>query len=175
MTSAGTASFFDRSGAPEGSLRDTVTESIPISTGAGARIRGVLAPLGPVVRTDDGVEYAVQLLDDGDVDYVAVVDESGGPLGLITGGDIVRLQRENPQHWAGMRCGNVIVPPSRYLHPEDFFDVAVAVLRQDGVRPLLVLHGAELLGVLEPSAVFQWCAVHRPAALEELSQRACEW
>lgn len=73
-----------------------------------------------------------------------------------------------------MRCGNVIVPPSRYLHPEDFFDVAVAVLRQDGVRPLLVLHGAELLGVLEPSAVFQWCAVHRPAALEELSQRACE-
>lgn len=170
VTEAGPYSDFD-SPAERGN-GEPYPVTAPLITVSDPRIRDVLMPLGPLVRAADGVEDALQLLARSGVDYVTVTDDGNAPLGLITRNDVDHLQRENPHHWADMRCGNVIVPPGRYLHPDDSFNAAVDVLRDDGVRPLLILDGTEMVGVLAPSAVFQWCAEHRPSVLEELAYLA---
>lgn len=172
MSVTETGSFPDLDSPAERGKGENFPVTAPLITVSDPRVRDVLMPLGPLVRAADGVEAALQLLAEADVDYVTVTDDGHGPLGLITGNDIDQLQRENPHHWADMRCGNVIVPPARYLHPDDSFNAAVEALRNDGVRPQLVLDAGEMVGVLAPSAVFQWCAAHRPAALEELAQLA---
>lgn len=170
VTEAG--SFADHDSSPERGRGEPYPVTAPLITVSDPRIRDALMPLGPLIRAADGVEAALHLLTEADVDYVTVTDDGGAPLGLVTRGDIDQLQRENPHHWADMRCGNVTVPPGRYLHPDDSFNAAVETLKDDGVRPLLILKGTEMVGVLAPSAVFQWCAEHRPAALEELAQLA---
>ncbi|MCH8560163.1 hypothetical protein [Nesterenkonia sp. DZ6] len=82
------------------------------------------------------------------------------------------LRPLSPEVSSSTRCVDLIEIPVPSLHPEDSFDVDVSTLQVHGVRPLLVRDEGELIGVLEPTTVFPWCAQHRPAVLEELAALA---
>lgn len=135
-------------------------------------LRDALVPVNAQILTSDGVETALERLQAAGTDYILVTDPIDGPIGLITREDIEQLQWKHPDYWAAMRCGNAVSPPARFIHPAASFDAAVDMFKDEGVRPLLVVDSGAIVGVLEPTAVFQWCAEYWPAALEELAQLA---
>lgn len=150
----------------------TAPFTTPPSAAGYSQIRQTLRPLGSQILATDVIENVLEFLQKTGADYVTVADGDDSPLGVITRRDVERLQQDYPGHWSAMRCGNVIETPTRYLRPEESYDAAVELFRDHGVRPLLELEGATGLGVLEPTAVFQWCAAHPSAVLEELAYLA---
>ena len=135
-------------------------------------VRTALVPVSVQIRASEGVEAALSQLQNPGVPYVAVTEHDDTPVGVLTAEDIEQLRHKYPDYWSAMRCGNAIVAPARFLEADEPFDTAVELLRDEGVRPLLVLEGEKMAGVLEPTVVFQWCAEHRPDAVEALAQLA---
>lgn len=115
------------------------------------------------------MDSAWRHLETAGVEYLAITDPEEGPLGIVSRFDVAQLQRKYPDYWSDMRCGNVIVASDRFLNADDSFDAAVSMLKDEGLRPLLILEDDSICGVLEPTAVLQWCAEHRPEALQELA------
>ncbi|RJN32952.1 hypothetical protein [Nesterenkonia natronophila] len=139
---------------------------------ANSTVRDALVPLNGHVLASEGVETALQRMRTAGVEYLVITDPEDGPLSLITREDTEQLQSKHPDLWSAMRCGNVVVAPSRFLQADEGLGAAAEVLKSEGVRPLLVVDGEDIVGALEPTAVFQWCAEHRPAVLDELAQLA---
>ncbi|MGJ9372589.1 CBS domain-containing protein [Nesterenkonia sp. CF4.4] len=130
----------------------------------------VLAALGPEVFASEDIAMARQRLRQGGVEHLVVTDAAGRSVGFLTRADLDLLDRI-PGVSSSTPCADLIATSVPSLHPEDSFDAAIATLQIHGVRPLLVCEDEELIGVLEPTTVIQWCAQHRPNALEELVAR----
>jgi signal-transduction protein with cAMP-binding, CBS, and nucleotidyltransferase domain len=153
--------------------RETTTAARKPSSGS-SPVGDFLLPLYGRVLASEGVDTALQHMEAAGVECLVITDPEDGPLGLITRDDIEQLQWKHPDLWSAMRCGNVVVAPSRFIHAHETFAAAAEILKSEGVRPLLVLESGNILGVLEPTAVFQWCAEHQPTFLEELAELARE-
>lgn len=144
---------------------------IPPVSSSDQTLRNAVRCQVPEVLTTDKIDVAHSQLQRTDVDYLLVTDAQGTPAGLITRAELDQLQ-ENPESWSSTLCGDLVEARLPYLDPADCFDAALAVLKDHGVRPLLVLSGGKFIGVLEPTVVFQWCAQYRPSVLEELATLA---
>lgn len=132
----------------------------------------LLAPLKAPVELTQPLATAARLLDGPDLEFVTLMDPSGQPVGFLTQSDLHRVRTRRPNDWESARCATVIQMPKQYLSPQSSVQEAVEMLRTEGVRPLLVREGSEPEGVLEPSAVFQWCAENSPETLDELALMA---
>lgn len=141
----------------------------PAAPSATSTLREALLPVPGHVLASECMDSALKHLETAGVEYLAIADPEEGPLGVVSCFDIKQLKRKYPDHWADMRCGNVIVASDRFLNADDSFDAAISLLMEEGLRPLLVLERNTVCGVLEPTSVLQWCAEHRPAALQELA------
>lgn len=129
----------------------------------------LLVPLKAPVELTQPLATAARLLDGPDLEFVTLMDPSGQPVGFLTQSDLHRVRTRRPNDWETTRCATAIRMPTQYLSPEDPVQEAVEMLRNEGVRPLLVRKDSETEGVLEPSAVFHWCAEHSPEVLDELA------
>lgn len=135
-------------------------------------IRDLISPVGRGVSETHGLDAARRLIDRG-ADYVAVTDLRERTVGVLTRADLERFQNLDPLSWESKLCASAVADSERILRLSDSLQVAIEMLRVHGIRPLLVREGAFTVGILEPSAVFQWCAAHDQAVLNELAQRAC--
>lgn len=140
-------------------------------------ISQMVTPVGPTISETQPLTHAAKLLSDDGRGYATVVQSGPGgkPRGFITHGDLARAKLKHPQQWPLMRCGALLKGrPQSHLRADDAVEQAIELLKQHGVRPLLIYTGANMLGVLEPAKVFQWCAEHSPEALEELAYLVSE-
>ncbi|HRO31664.1 hypothetical protein [Citricoccus sp.] len=134
-------------------------------------VRDLMSPLGVTAYEGDLVaEVAVRL--SGPADTVVLVDAAGRAVGVIVATDIERFGRQQAGRWLDRRWFDLGGPDQAWVRPEHPVEGVVWHYRHGPIRPLLVFNGNEAIGVVHPSAVFQWCAEHLPAVLPELSQRA---
>lgn len=133
------------------------------------KIRELLGAFGPTLAKAQPLSHAEKLLTELKRDYLTVTDRSGRAVGFITVADVSQAKLDDPTDWSTAPCSAAAETASQRLGPEDHMDAAVQALTLHGVRPLLVYEKDKPVGVLEPTAVFQWCAEHRPEALDELA------
>lgn len=152
--------------------RPSVPKTLPLketSPRTPLRLSDAVVPLRGHILASESIDNALKQLTTSGGEYLAITDPEEGLRGIMSRSDIEQLQRKYPDYWSMMRCGNVVVASERILNVEDTFDAAVDMLKEEGLRPLLVLQGNTICGVLEPTSVLQWCAEHRPEALQELA------
>ena len=145
--------------------------AVPLVLGAEQKLGSVLRPLGPEIFASEDVAMARQRLRQAGVDHLVITDAAGSSVGFLTRADLEPLFR-GPEDASSTPCADLIANAAPSLYPDDSFDSAVTVLRAHGIRPLLVRDEGALIGVLEPTTVFQWCAQHRPTVLDELASLA---
>jgi hypothetical protein len=138
-----------------------------------ATVRDLMSPLGRTVSEVDTLGHAADLVQaQGGV--VALVDETGHAIGTITHTDLQATAAQDPEHWQTRPCQDLPTLQQGRVRPEHPIEGVVWHYRQDQIRPALVFNGPEAVGLLHPTAVFQWCAQHLPTALPALSQRAAD-
>jgi ABC-type transporter Mla MlaB component len=138
-----------------------------------ATVAELMSPLGRTVCEADTLGHAADLID-AQGGMVALVNQTGHAIGTIIHTDLQAVAAQDPEHWRTRPCRDLPTRQDSSVRPEHLIRGVVWHYRQDQIRPLLVLNGPEAVGVLHPTAVFQWCAQHLPTALPVLSQRAAD-
>lgn len=131
----------------------------------------LMSPLGPTVGTTDAVGEAAHALSSHG-ETVVLVDAAQRAVGTLTEADLEAAARQDPTGWRHGRCEQVVRTGEGWVRPEDPVEGVVWAYRHGPIRPVLVFNGEQAVGIVHPSAVFQWCARHLPAVLPALSQRA---
>lgn len=134
-------------------------------------VRELLRPIGLSLCETLPLNSAERLLRETGDDYVVITNLSDQHIGVITERDISELKLDRPEKWASRRCA-CAVQQQPTLQVDAVVDDVIELFRHEDIRPLLVFQGPEVLGVLRPTEVFQWCAEHRPEALNELASRS---
>ena len=133
------------------------------------KIGELMSALGPTLVKAQPISHAEKLMAEQNRDFLTVTDRSGRAVGFITQADVSQAQLGHLPDWSTAPCSAVVEIVSQRLGTEDHIESAVQMLTYHGVRPLLVYENGRPVGVLEPTSVFQWCAEHRPEALDELA------
>lgn len=94
---------------------------------------------------------------------LVVRDLSHRPIGLITEDDIMVTATQDPESWTKRRCAHLMRPIEGGIHRSHSVDAVMERYRQGETYPMLVFDGDSAVGVLYPSAVFQWSAGNRTA------------
>lgn len=110
------------------------------------RARDVMVPPEVVAVADDEIAALLDRLADSPQDFAVVVDGDRRPIGLFTEHDGVRLAAE--QLDAGLSTRELSSAPVWSVPRDAPAERAVQLLRERGVRHVLVLDGEALFGVL---------------------------
>jgi predicted transcriptional regulator len=133
----------------------------------------LMSPLGPTVGVTDAVGEAARALQ-AHGETVVMVDAAHRAVGTITEADLEAAARQDPAGWRHGRCEQLVRAEVGWVRPEDPVEGVVWAYRHGPIRPVLVFNGEQAVGIVHPSAVFQWCAAHLPSVLPALSQRAAD-
>lgn len=142
------------------------TDDLPATT-----VRELLHPIGLSLCETLPLSNAERLLSRTGTDYVVIRNLSDQPIGVITERDITKLKLARPENSASLRCA-CAVQQQPTLRADAGLNEAIELFLHEQIRPLLVFNSHEVIGVLRPTEVFQWCAEHRPDALDELATHA---
>jgi CBS domain-containing protein len=132
-----------------------------------------MSPLGPTVGATDAVGEAVRALQ-AHGETVVLVDAAQRAVGTLTEADLEAAARQDPTGWRHGSCGQVVRTGEGWVRSEDPVEGVVWAYRHGPIRSVLVFNGGQAVGIVHPSAVFQWCAGHLPAVLPALRQRAAD-
>lgn len=133
----------------------------------------LMSPLGPTVGATDAVGEAARALQ-AHGETVVLVDAAQRAVGTLTEADLEAAARQDPAGWRHGRCEQVVRTGEGWVRPEDPVEGVVWAYRHGPIRSVLVFNGEQAVGIVHPSAVFQWCAGHLPAVLPALRQRAAD-
>lgn len=103
---------------------------------------------------------------------VVVLGLSHRPVGLITESDLRLTSEQDPQGWMKRRCAYGMRPVEDGVRTDDPIEGVLWRYRQGETLPMPVLNGDAAVGVLYPSAVFQWCAERQPSGRGHAAQPA---
>lgn len=144
------------------------TDDLPVTT-----VRELSHPIGLSLCETLPLSNAERLLSKTGTDYVVIRNLSDQPIGVITERDITKLTLARPERWASPRCACAVQQQPALRADAGLNDVIELFLHEhEEIRPLLVHESHGVLGVLRPTEVFQWCAEHRPDALDALAVHA---
>jgi acetoin utilization protein AcuB len=124
---------------------------LPSVTAYRARVvRDLMTPDPPTATPDTTVAEVFQLLTDGPVDHVPVVDRAGRLLGTVSGRDLLQsmpppgsdpLQLEAQARFAGRRVGEVMLEALLTVDEEDPPELALALMASERLVALAVVDG----------------------------------
>ena len=97
---------------------------------------------------------------------MVVLDLSHRPIGLITEDDLTVIAGQDPRGWEKRRCAHLMRPVEGSLSMEHPVEAVLRRYRQGETFPMLVFNADSVVGILYPSAVFQWRHRQQPAGLE---------
>ena len=100
----------------------------------------------PTVRLDAPVEEAAYLMVANDVDFVGVVDERGGLVGVLTKDDLVRAYLRSGR---GAKAGELAVPAQLVkVNPLHSLTHVVRKMRSYGLDAVAVVEGDRVVGIV---------------------------
>ncbi|GFZ99862.1 CBS domain-containing protein [Nesterenkonia alkaliphila] len=137
------------------------------------KLRELIHPVGHRISHTHGLESAARMLSETGADYIVITNMSDRAVGVVTDRDLDNLKESDPERWSFRRCASAVKTQPR-LTVDDTVEDVLKVFDQQEVRPLLVHEGREVAGILRPTEVFQWCAEHRPSALDHLARHVAQ-
>lgn len=111
-------------------------------------------------------------------DVVLVVGEPGHciPVGLVTDRDlVVAALAQVPEHLGALALGDIAVRPLATIKEEEDVDVAISVMRREGVHRLPVIaEDGQLVGILSRDDILELLAeqMNQLATIPERGARA---
>jgi CBS domain-containing protein len=100
--------------------------------------RGVIS-----CRPETPIEEVARTLDTKDISALAVVDDGGGLIGLISRTDLVNARFIQPymKHWRGMAAQHLMSRPVITVRPSTAIREAAELLREKRIHRLVVVEG----------------------------------
>jgi CBS domain-containing protein len=133
----------------------------PAPLAAGALQTGVEAILTPgvaCVRASDPIATVRHLLVERRVGAVPVLDADGRPIGIITGGDLLRAHEERGERPAAT-AGDVMTCFAFALPVTASVAQAAALIAYEGVKIIVITDlDGEVAGLVSAVDIARWCA-----------------
>lgn len=128
----------------------------------------LMEPIAAMIYHTQSLKDAAQRLTPGGV--LVVLDLEYCPIGLLTDEDLSTSIKQDPQGWADRRCASLVHRIEACVGMDHPIEGVLKRYRQGETAPMLVINGVTVVGVLYPSAVFEWRTEHQPAALNTTSE-----
>lgn len=100
------------------------------------------------IGPEETVQQAIGRLVQHNVGSLVVVEESEGPVGIITERDILRCCANEPEKMATTRVNEVMSSDLIVGEPDDGIDYVMGIMTKNRIRHLPIVKGRELRGMV---------------------------
>jgi CBS domain-containing protein len=100
------------------------------------------------IGPDETISAAIEKLIDYDKGALAVPDDKGELMGIITERDIVRKALQKIEAFRTMKVHEVMTPRVIIGQLDDEVEYAISVMKQKNIRHLPILDGQKVIGII---------------------------
>ena len=100
------------------------------------------------VYIDDNISEVASLLRSNNIGSTVVLDNNSHPIGIITERDIVGRVISKNKNPSEIMAGEVMSKPLHRIDPDATITEAAKIMRNQGIRRLVVFKDAELVGII---------------------------
>lgn len=127
----------------------------------------LMKPLDPVIDATHSLREAADRIALSDEAFAAVT-LNGEVIGVLSAEDVLFAARNNPTKWQTQPCTAAISSDQTPMSSHDTLALVLGEYLRKGIRPLLVCHRDNAVGLLRPADVRRWCQDHDHMLWEDL-------
>jgi len=119
-------------------------------------VENIMTPVVVCATSDFSVQELMQIMDEGNIHCVPIIDKEGHCIGVVSGADLVRWHKIRKRS-TDVYAHEILSHPIISVNPEAKLQDAVNLMVSNNVHHLVVLNQKDLIGIVSVMDVLKHC------------------